>query len=188
MNLKKAQPLLLLLAIAVTGMACMPVTVPDDPPVAAVPQEPQLSFAGQQWTIKQGAGQGPGPNDWDARNAWVDQEGLHLRIAERDGRWTAAEVFSNRSFSYGRYVFKVAGESHADQLDQNVVLGLFTWSNSPESAHRELDIELGWWGYPDSGLNRPFVVQPSEQPGHISRFPVRLPGDSTPFFDWQPDN
>jgi hypothetical protein len=38
-----------------------------------------LQFAGLKWAIKHGPDMGPGPNMWDRRNVWVDdQDRLHL--------------------------------------------------------------------------------------------------------------
>jgi hypothetical protein len=52
-----------------------------------------LKFAGLEWTVKHGPAMGPGPNTWDRRNVWVDDQGrLHLQIARRDGKWTCAEL------------------------------------------------------------------------------------------------
>jgi hypothetical protein len=45
-------------------------------------------------------------SDYDRENAWTDAEGLlHLKLAQRDGRWTSAEVVLTRALGYGTYVF-----------------------------------------------------------------------------------
>ena len=47
-------------------------------------------------------------------------------------------------------------------LDPNVVLGLFTWSDDPAYDHRELDIELARWGNP-LAPNGQFRLQPNTE-------------------------
>ncbi len=50
-----------------------------------------------------------------------------------------------------------------------MVFGLFTWSDQPAEAHRELDIEFARWADP-TNQNAQYVVQPYDQPGNIFRF------------------
>jgi len=71
-----------------------------------------------------------------------------------------------------------------DNLDRNVVLGLFTWSDDPAFAHRELDVEFSRWGDPGN-QNAQYVVQPFTSPGNIFRFdePTGL-ATSTHLFSW----
>jgi hypothetical protein len=105
-----------------------------------------LRFSGYDWNVKYSEGNkvGPGPNYFsDAEeDVWVDEsDRLHLKIAHRGGKWYATEVFTQAPLGYGKYVFYLA--SRVDQLDKNVVLGLFTWETvSPPGSHnREIDIE-----------------------------------------------
>ena len=58
---------------------------------SALAAEPaKLKFSGLEWTVKHGPKMGPGPNAWDRRNVWVDDEGrLHLKMAQCDGKWTS---------------------------------------------------------------------------------------------------
>jgi len=106
----------------------------------------QIQWAGLRWQARAGAG-GPGPNRWDSRNVFVDGAGnLHLQIANRDGQWTCAEVTSTQSLGFGRYQWYVEGA--LDQLDPNVVLGLFTYppaSVGPDGTN-EIDVEISRWG------------------------------------------
>jgi hypothetical protein len=146
-----------------------------------------LRFSGYDWNVKYSDDLrvGPGPNYFsDAwEDVWVDEnDRLHLKIVHRDGNWYATEVFTKVPFGYGKYVFYLA--SGVDQLDKNVVLGLFTWETvSPPGYHnREIDIEFAKWGV-EGGDNAQYVVQPC---GPRS-FPWGLSGaDSTHGFDWQP--
>jgi parallel beta-helix repeat protein len=139
---------------------------------------------------------GPGPNYWSdsKKNVWVDeQERLHLRITERDGKWYCAEVYTTEPLGYGEYVFYVTGR--VDQMDKNVVLGLF---NYLDDKH-EIDIEVckGWeinvdpcdwvayWG------NALFAVKPDIRCVSVNRFNMNLDnspesekGKSTHRFTW----
>lgn len=155
-----------------------------------------LSFSGHEWLVKASddALEGPGPNHWGdgPENVWVDQRGaLHLKITHRGAVWQCAEMVSKQSLGYGRYVFHLG--PGAEQINENVVLGLFTWDIAPDHAHREIDIELGRWGDPGNEEAQ-FVVQPYECAGNLRRF--RLPGGTgsqpvfeatTHLFDWRSD-
>ena len=105
-----------------------------------------------------------------AANAWTDEKGyLHLRMAQRDGRWTCAEVNLNQSLGYGTYRFVVQDSAH---LSPSAVLGFFTWDDTrSEGFHNELDIELSRWGDPKS-KNAEYVIQPFYVPDNFYRFTV----------------
>ncbi len=133
-----------------------------------------LSFSGYDWWVKTSTGTvGPGPNYFSdsTNNAWLDGQGqLHLRITNRSNQWQCAELVSARTFGYGSYRFQLA--SPADALDPNVVLGLFTWSDDPAYADREIDIECSRWGNAADPNNAQYVVQPYSLTGHLARFAV----------------
>ncbi len=107
---------------------------------------PTLHFSGYDWNVKEGFW-GPGPNNWDARNAFVDEQGrLHLKLTQHDGKWYGAEIVLQQRLGFGRYQWQVAGQ--LDQLDANVVLGLFNYT-VPEAGPdgtNEIDIEFARWG------------------------------------------
>lgn len=149
-----------------------------------------LSFSGYQWRVKSSASPfGPGPNYFsdNSENVWVDELGqLHLKITKRNGKWYCAEVVSKETFGYGTYRFYVA--SRIDQLDENVIVGLFTWDDDPANNHREIDIEFAKWGQAENE-NAQFVVQPWNTFGNMVRFPIQLNETlSTHSFDWRNDN
>ena len=55
-----------------------------------------LTFSGYEWEVRQTPSDRGGANDYDPDNAWTDADGvLHLRLTQRDGRWTSAEVILN---------------------------------------------------------------------------------------------
>jgi hypothetical protein len=149
-----------------------------------------LQFAGLEWAAKHGPDMGPGPNMWDRRNVWVDDQGrLHLTISLRDGKWTCAEVSTTQRLHFGTYDFQTIGR--LDQFDANVVLGLFNYPPrdvGPDTTH-EIDIEFARWGHADAPVGN-FTVWPAKdelkQTSHT--FDVRLNSSVTTHrFDWQRD-
>ncbi|HUA38847.1 MAG TPA: glycoside hydrolase family 16 protein [Candidatus Sulfopaludibacter sp.] len=148
-----------------------------------------IGFSGYDWWVKTSAGTnglGPGPNYFSdsTNNVWTDAQGwLHLRITDRSNQWQCAEIVSARTFGYGSYRFELG--SRVDNLDTNVVLGMFTWSDDPTYADREMDVECSR-GFAADTNNTQFTVQPYNLSGHFSRYqvPVGL-ADSTHLFTWQ---
>jgi hypothetical protein len=145
-----------------------------------------LSFSGYTWWVKSSAGlAGPGPNYFSdsTNNVWVDAQGqLHLRITNRSNEWQCAEVVSARTFGYGHYRFDL--NSPVDLLDPNVVLGLFTWSEDPVYAHREMDIEGSRWAHASDPNNAQYVIQPGFL-GQWLRYAVpAAQTNSTHLFTW----
>ena len=131
---------------------------------------------------------GPGPNYFSnsSDNVRVDDDGmLHLKITKRDDKWYCAEVVLQTSEGYGTYSFIT--NSRIDQLDKNIVLGMFTWDNTTtESANREFDIEYALWGL-DSGDNGQFSVQPYTISGHTYAYTLVLTDNlSGHRFTWWP--
>jgi hypothetical protein len=149
-----------------------------------------LRFSGYDWWVKSSASRvGPGPNYFSdsASNVWTDAQGwLHLRITHRSNAWQCAEIISARTFGFGSYRFEL--NSAADALDPNATLGLFTWSDDPAFAHREIDVEGARWGNPADANNAQFVVQPYGPAGHLVRY--RVPAgmtNSMHLFTWETD-
>ena len=76
--------------------------------------------------MKSGTREGPGPNNWDENNVWVDQDGyLHLKLTKQGDRRYCAEVLTKDRLGFGRHQFRVVGR--VDRLDPKVVLGLFNY-------------------------------------------------------------
>ncbi len=149
-----------------------------------------IEFSGYEWMVKfSNTPVGPGQNYFSGseENVWVDEQGqLHLKITERDGKWECAEVYTTESLGYGEYTFYVA--SRVDQLDKNVVAGLFTWDDVPEYNHREIDIEFSRWG-DENNDNLLYTVQSGvlpNPPENYDSFNMALNGDfSTHSFVWE---
>ena len=145
-----------------------------------------LAFSGYEWAVKQSSGPvGPGPNLFSdsGENVCLDKSGrLHLKITHDAGGWRCAEVVLRSNLGYGAYAFTLG--SFVDALDRNAVLGLFTWDDHPEQAHRELDIEFSRWSDP-SNRNAQYVVQPYTNPAHMHRFDMPHVAPSTHQFNWR---
>jgi len=127
----------------------------------AVHKPLRLRFSGYTWNVVASTGpRGPGPNVFDPRNVWLDDDGrLVFETRVRDGTWTSAHVFLSRSLGYGRYELVLAAQEKP--LDDLTVFGFFTWDDDPAHANREIDIELARWGLPHAP-NLNFTVQPAE--------------------------
>jgi hypothetical protein len=143
-----------------------------------------LHFSGYDWMVRAAASDRGGEiNSYDPANAWVDQKGhLHLQMAERDGRWSCANVRLTRSLGYGTYRFVV--QDSAD-LQPSAVLGIYTLDEGkPDETRSEMNIELSRWGDP-AKKNAQYVVQPYYVPENVSRFMVPA-GVLTHTLRWQP--
>jgi len=163
----------------VDGAAVLPANVYSQAIASAVTTRPSpgvrwLSFSGYAWWVKTATGLvGPGPNYFSdsTNNVWLDAQGrLHLRITNRSNQWQCAEIISARTFGYGNYRFEL--DEDVDNLDVQAVLGLFTWSDDPAYAHREIDVECSRWGNAADSNNAQFVVQPFDKAGHLVRYDV----------------
>jgi hypothetical protein len=137
-------------------------------PKLARPVTKTLEFSGYEWQIRQTASDHGGTkNEYDAGNAWTDQNGfLHLRIAGQPDHWTSAEVSLTRSLGYGSYRFLVRDVSH---LEPATVFSMLTWDDG--GPPREMDMEVSRWGEPAS-KNAQYVVQPYYVPANTVRFTV----------------
>jgi hypothetical protein len=172
-------------ALLVALALCLAIAAPV---AAAKPGYPtRISWGGQSWQVKTSqSAVGPGPNVFAASNVSVDASGrLHLAITrDAAGRWTTAEVIGPTSHGYGTYAFTLASDVSA--LDPNVVLGLFTWSDRAQQAHREIDVEFARWGVAGGSTNAQYVVQPADRAGHLARFAQPSVSRTVHRFTWSP--
>lgn len=174
--LTAAAAILLVLSSASTTLAAGKPGYPD-----------KVAWSGETWAIKTSRSPvGPGPNIFSKANVSVDAQGrLHLRIAkDAAGAWTTAEIIGPRTYGYGTYTFTLG--SAVNDLDPNVVLGLFTWSDRARFAHREIDIEFARWGNASDATNAQYVVQPWDVASHLSRFAQPADATTTHQFTWRP--
>jgi len=153
-----------------------------------------LHFAHRDWWIKSSPEfQGPGSNVFSYRNVWVDWQGhLHLKVKEKDNRWTCAEVYTKDSLGYGRYEMEVEGP--LGDLDPYLVFGFFTWDphTFEDQANSEIDIEFSRWGFPLAPRVLHYSVHPvSLQKLFLERFqssnsnPQNWNGRSRHIMEWR---
>lgn len=162
-----------------------------DFPYAKVNRDPtyrRIDFAGYGWWVLQSDWPiGAGPNFYAdiPSHVYTDPDGyLHLNIAQIDSDYYCSEVVCEDSLGYGKYVYTVS--SGVESLDENIVLGLFTWEDDvPQYNYREIDIEFSRWGNPVNDCGQ-FVVQPWDTPGNMYRFDLNSPGTTTHEITWQP--
>ncbi|CAF1050771.1 unnamed protein product [Rotaria sp. Silwood1] len=135
-----------------------------------------IHWAGYKWFLRDDQNSGPGPNNWNSNNVWVDKSNkLHmkLRYSPKRGGWTCAELYSDVKFSFGTFRWFVEGA--IDQFDPNVVLGLFTYGGV--DGTNEIDIEVAEWGRTERAASNIFytvyphtfgIAQPVSSGTHIS--------------------
>jgi hypothetical protein len=177
----------------VTNVFCIPAVVEGQAIASAMttrvdPATRSFHWSGYDWWVKNSPSPvGPGPNYFsdNTNNVSIDaQRHLHLHITHVGSTWQCAEIVSQATPGYGTYAFHVA--SPVDTLDPSVILGLFTWTDQPDFAHREIDFEAGRWVNASDYVNSQFVVQPYYLPSHLVRFRVPTT-NSVPSFNWQTD-
>ena len=154
-------------------------------PLARLSRIRSVSWSGQTWRIRPAHWRGlPGPNHWSSRNVTVRDGVLRLEIKRTRHGWTCAEIYSQRTFGYGRYTFVV--NSDLTRLDPWVVLGLFTYAGNRPSPYNEIDIEIAKWGIRRDRNNAQFALQPYRERGNTKRvvLPPRPP--YTLWWDWTP--
>ena len=157
----------------------------------AMTQKQTLTFSGYEWQVKSGASLGPGPNAWDPANVWVDGKGwLHLKIAQKNGKWTCAEVGMTKRLGFGIYEFQITG--HIDQLDRNIVLGLFNYPTRDvgSDSTNEIDIEFAHWGIANAPIGN-YTIWPvkreSKPTSETFHFTLTDP-NTTHRFHWKSDS
>src|SRR6202140_4917739 len=172
-------------SLPIVGNGVVALAVVNGEGAAPVLPSPKIvNFSGYEWTTSAGPIFRAGSrNFFDPANAWTDERGaLHLRISGSAGKWGAAELKLTRSLGYGTYRLQVRDVSH---LEPSALLTLITWDGvGTESTRRELDVELGGWGYLDN-TNVNYVVQPYYVPANSFAFRVP-PGLYTHLFRWEP--
>ncbi|SMC28223.1 Carbohydrate binding domain-containing protein [Andreprevotia lacus DSM 23236] len=163
-----------------------------DPTPTPAPAAKVLHWSGFDWSVRAGGG-GPGPNNWDDRNAWVDAQGyLHLKIANRDGVWSSTEIQLGTNMDrLGFGTFQTHMIGRPDQLDPNVVFGFYTYPprDVGADATNEIDIEFSKWGNQFAPIGN-YTVWPAVNAANRSwsGFDLALDGDkSTHRFNWQSD-
>lgn len=124
-------------------------------------QAQTINWKGHQWRVTRGGMAGVAPGD--PANIGIDDHGyLHLRIVKREGKWSAAEMFTYDDLGFGTYQWVVQGNIF--DMDKSTVLGLFTYGPARHvgvDAENELDIEFSKWNNTCHGCNADFTVYPA---------------------------
>jgi hypothetical protein len=108
--------------------------------------ERTVSWSGYTWFVRHPGWGTPGPNHWSDSGANVRVSGTDLVLSvakDKSGRWTSAEVDSQRPLGYGTYRWVVASDLSA--FDPSQVLGMFTYGGA---SNDEIDMEDSQWGNP----------------------------------------
>ncbi|WP_319559182.1 glycoside hydrolase family 16 protein [Marispirochaeta sp.] len=146
-----------------------------------------LDFSSRRWLVSDApAGKSPGPNIFLPDNVYLDaRERLVLRISQRNGSWSSAELHLTEALGYGRYEIIVEGDPA--KLDPQAVFGFFTYDHLAPPLYRELDIEFARWADPGHpGGN--YTVQPYTLEENKSVFPLEELGSrSLHRIEWMPD-
>lgn len=120
-----------------------------------------LRWMNRDWLITDGGMAGIVKGD--PANVSVDHNGyLHLRIVNRNGTYTAAELFSAESLGFGTYQWQVQGA--IDKMDKSTVLGLFNYgarAGIGVDAENEIDIEFSQWNNTCHDCNADFTFYPA---------------------------
>jgi hypothetical protein len=151
MRPQKLVPLLFLIIVAAVYLS------------RGAPHQPANSFEwmGRTWTPSNG--RIAGIVNANPENVSIDSNGyLHLRIVNRDGAYTAAEVFTTDNLGFGTYQWQIEGA--IDKFDPTTVLGLFNYGAKAAigvDAENEIDIEFSQWNNTCHGCNADFTFYPS---------------------------
>ncbi len=164
------------------GFFCISAVLLSASPTFAQSEAKTLKFSGFDWKVR-GAGKGgPGPNQWDAQNVWLDSQGyLHLKIRKVGAEWRCAELSTTTRQGFGMYSFALIGRP--DTFDSNIVLGLFTYPTPDVGTDgtNEIDIEFAHWGNPKWNIGN-YTVYPASGPAPENKshtFPFTLNGDTS---------
>jgi len=119
-----------------------------------------IRWSGREWKVTRGGMAGVAKGD--PANVTIDGRGyLHLRIAKRDGQWSASEVFTVEEMGFGTYQWIIEGDVY--HMDPTTVLGLFPYGpvhHKGADAENEIDIEFSQWNKTCHGCNADFTVYP----------------------------
>ena len=124
-------------------------------------QAQTINWSGRQWKVTNGGMAGVVKGD--PANVSIDGNGfLHLSIVQRDGKWTASEVFTVDRFGFGTYQWVIEGNVY--DMDKSTVFGLFPYGPVHKigaDAEDEIDIEFSKWNDTCHGCNADFTVYPA---------------------------
>ncbi len=159
----------------------------DDAELYMVPTS-HLRFAGRDWMVLD-AISSPGMNYYSTNCVSVDSNGwLHMTVRQIDGTWYCPFLECADRLGFGEYRWYTG--SKLDQVDSNLVVGLFFWAQEPVYGTNqiEVDIEVSH-AFPGTQTNcLVYTVQPYNIPGISYQHPMVMTNDlSTHRFIWRPD-
>lgn len=154
---------------------------------------------------------------WDPRGAYVDAEGLHLKMKQSQlpngpSQWSSVSLvlwgytannpntathIPTRSYpGFGRYLIAAETPNGTfDQLSNQCCFGAFTYQfeadNTITNSHRELDmLECSRWYNPKMSTNAQFTLQPWENDtNNVHRISIdSSKSQITLLMDWQDEN
>jgi hypothetical protein len=157
-------------------------------------QAQTIRWAGHTWKVTSGGMAGVAPGN--PANVDFNPDGyLQLQIAKREGKWTAAELFTTDNMGFGTYQWVIQGDVY--NMDQTTVLGLFTYGPTHHigaDAENEIDIEFSQWNKTCHGCDADFTVYPStgnRKPNGVSswedNFQVSGGNLTTARMEWRSD-
>jgi hypothetical protein len=124
-------------------------------------QAQTMTWSGHEWKVTDGGMAGVARGN--PANVNIDENRyLHLRITNREGKWTASELFTTDKMGFGTYQWVIEGDVY--DMDPTTVLGLFTYGPTHHvgvDAENEIDIEFSQWNKTCHGCNADFTVYPS---------------------------
>ena len=145
-----------------------------------------IDWSGFHWIIKSNRRKiGPGPNYFSSETiSRNEDDSLSLHISSRRNRYYAAEIYTERFFSPGRFELTLELEGNPDS---QAVFGFFLY-NSEEPPHfNEIDYEMSRWAVPGSPESH-FSVQPYTNEGNSMSFTLgSVEGRWRIVLNWQPD-
>ena len=140
-----------------------------------------VTFAGYCWEVHPSkTRRHPGPNLFSdsEENVRVDEDGLHLRITQRENAWHCSEVSLDTPLGFGTYSFTLSSDIAI--FDRHTVFGAFLYENDSQ----EIDIEIS----PSMvGRNQiQFAIQPWWWWNHRKRVAVAPQGATACSLTWLP--
>jgi len=155
------RPSVLLIAVLISGPRL-------DPAQANVNSAAEaLQWSGYTWKLTIGGMAGVAKGN--PANVSVDPSGyLHLRIVNREGTYSASELFTAGKLGFGTYQWQIEGS--IDKMDSTAVLGLFNYGAAAGigvDGENEIDIEFSQWNDTCGGCNADFTFYPATGQKHL---------------------
>jgi hypothetical protein len=147
-----------------------------------------VRFAGRDWIVLDQPST-PGENYYSTNCVWVDTNGwLHMKLQRISGVWHCPFIEGTGPLGFGDYRWYTA--TKLEQLDSNLVVGLFTYAQEPQfyTNQNEVDFEVSH-AFPGTQTNcLVYTIQPYTIPGNSYSHPLETTNElQTHRFIWRPD-